>query len=107
MDYDAVALGNHEFDWGIENTVDADATVPDYVWEGKNCDNQVPVLCANLYQDDKRVTRTRDYVIVEKTAVNTKGETIPVQIGVVGFAVNYGSSIITTQFAGKGYSITL
>ncbi len=105
MDYDAVALGNHEFDWGIENTVDADATVPDYVWEGKNCDNQVPVLCANLYQDDKRVTRTRDYVIVEKTAVNTKGETIPVKIGVVGFAVNYGSSIITTQFAGKGYSI--
>ena len=24
MDYDAVTIGNHEFDWGIENTIDAD-----------------------------------------------------------------------------------
>ena len=105
MDYDAVALGNHEFDWGIKNTVDADATVPDYEWEGKKCDNQVPVLCANLYQDGQRSTRTRDYVIVEKTAVSAKGKTIPIKIGVIGFAVNYGSSIINTQFAAKGYSI--
>lgn len=31
MKYDAVALGNHEFDWGLENVVDADATMMDYI----------------------------------------------------------------------------
>ena len=31
MDYDAVALGNHEFDWGVsEYCADADATLPAY-----------------------------------------------------------------------------
>ena len=29
MDYDAVTIGNHEFDWGIENTVDSDSTMMD------------------------------------------------------------------------------
>ena len=43
MGYDAVALGNHEFDWGFDNMVDADATLPDY----DESVNLVPVLCAN------------------------------------------------------------
>ena len=30
MRYDAVTIGNHEFDWGIENVVDADATMMEY-----------------------------------------------------------------------------
>jgi len=105
MGYDAVALGNHEFDWGIDTTVDADGTMPDYVCNGQNCVNEVPVLCANLYRDGARVPFTRDYVIVEKTASGPRGATIPVRIGVVGFAVNYAGSIITTQFADKGFSI--
>lgn len=104
MGYDAVALGNHEFDWGLSNTVDPDGTLPDYQWNGGECENLVPVVCANLFQDGTRASCTRDYVVVEKKAEGTYG-TVPVRIGIIGFAIDYGGSIITTQFSGKGYSI--
>lgn len=106
MGYDAVALGNHEFDWGIENVVDADATVPDYDWSGSHFVNEVPVLCANLFHNGSRASCTRDYVIVEKTATGVQGGTVPVKIGVIGFAVNYESSIMGAKFSGKGFSIS-
>lgn len=105
MGYDAVALGNHEFDWGIDSTVDSDATMPDYKWDGLSCINGVPVLCANLYQNGSRVSFTRDYIIVEKKAVSFEGASVPVKIGVVGFAVDYSSSILSTQFTGMDFSI--
>ena len=105
MEYDAVALGNHEFDWGIEHTVDADATMPDYEWGGARQVNEVPVVCANLYQDGSRATFTKDYVIVEKTAVNAQGESVRVRIGVIGFAEDYAGSIMTSAFTGRGFSI--
>lgn len=34
MDYDAVTIGNHEFDWGIENTVQSDRTMIDSALDG-------------------------------------------------------------------------
>ena len=105
MGYDAVTVGNHEFDWGIDNLVDADATMPDYTWEGQECVNEVPIVCANLYRNGSRVSTTKDYVIVEKTATNAKGAGIPVRIGIIGFAVDYASSIMTSKFTGMGYSI--
>ncbi len=105
MEYDAVALGNHEFDWGFETLVDPDATLLDYEWEGTSEVNEVPVLCANLYRNGSRVTTTRDYVIVEKTAINSKGGEVKVRIGVIGFAIDYASSIMTSKFTGQGYSI--
>ena len=105
MEYDAVALGNHEFDWNFETLADPDATLPDYEWEGGREINEVPILCANLYQDGRRVSTTRDYVIVEKSAVNPKGAEIKVRIGVIGFAVDYGGSIMTSKFSDKGYTI--
>ena len=105
MDYDAVALGNHEFDWGIETIVDADATLPDYVRSGGQRSNEVPIVCANLYKDGARAAFTKDYIIVEKTAVNDKGARIPVRSGIVGFAVNYARSIMTSRFTGEGYTI--
>ena len=89
MDYDAVTVGNHEFDWGIENTVDSDATMPDYDWKGQRYENKVPVVCANLYQNGSRVPFTKDYIIVEKNAVNSDGATVTVKIGIIGFADNY------------------
>ena len=105
MDYDAVALGNHEFDWGYENMVDSDATLLDYEWEGGREVNEVPVLCANLFQNGSRASNTRDYAIFEKSAVNLKGDEVRVRIGVIGFAIDYGGGIMTSRFAGKGYSI--
>ncbi len=105
MEYDAVALGNHEFDWGIEQTVDADGTMPDYERGGGRQVNEVPVVCANLYQDGSRAPFTKDYVIVEKTAVNAQGESLRVRIGVIGFAEDYSGSIMTAAFKGRGFSI--
>ena len=105
MEYDAVALGNHEFDWGIESTVDPDATMPDYEWAGSRQVNDIPVLCANLYLDGSRAPFTKDYVIVEKTARSSSGETVPVRIGIIGFAVDYASSIMSSKFTDRGFSI--
>lgn len=105
MNYDAVALGNHEFDWGIENMVDSDATLPDYERGGVSVTNSVPVLCANMYQNGSKAGITKDYVIVEKTAASAEGNEIRVKIGVIGFAENYTSSVLKSQFIDKGYSI--
>lgn len=107
MEYDAVALGNHEFDWGFDNMTDQDATLPDYERNGASCVNEVPVVCANLYCNGARVPRTKDYVIVEKEAVNASGQPVKVKVGVIGYAIDYASSIMTSQFTGKGYSITV
>ena len=105
MGYDAVAVGNHEFDWDFSTLADEDATLPDYAWNGRKCANKVPVLCANLYRNGSRVSCTNDYVIVEKSASCSDGETIKVKIGIIGFAINYASSIMESKFKGKGYSI--
>jgi len=105
MDYDAVALGNHEFDWNFEDMVDADATLLDYEQNGQNCFNGVPVLCANLFRNGDRVSCTGDYAIVEKTAVNAKGGAVKIKLGIIGFAIDYASSIMTSKFTGLGYSI--
>ncbi len=105
MGYDAVTVGNHEFDWGLENMLDADATLHEYVVEGVDYPNGVPVVCANLFQHGTRSERTKDYVIVEKTATNDKGGEVKVRIGIIGFAIDYSSDILARQFAGKGYEI--
>ena len=105
MAYDAVALGNHEFDWGIENTVDQDATVPGYDWEGRHYDGDVPVVCANVYQNGSRVPFTKDYVIVDKYAFNESGDSVKVRIGIVGYATNYAGSILSSHFTDLGYTI--
>ncbi len=106
MEYDAVALGNHEFDWGIESLVEEDATLPDYERNGKKDVNPVPVVCSNLYRNGARVPWTKDYVIVEKQAANAGGAGVKVKIGIVGFAENYAGSIMASRFTGEGFSIT-
>ena len=105
MDYDAVALGNHEFDWGWNNLVDPDATLPDYTWKGIAYENKVPVVCANLYQYGIRSSTTKDYVIVEKEVKNSGGSTARVKIGIVGFATDFSGNIMTSKFSGMSYSI--
>jgi 2',3'-cyclic-nucleotide 2'-phosphodiesterase (5'-nucleotidase family) len=105
MGYDAVALGNHDFDWGFEKMVDPDATMLDYELDGRNYTNAIPVLCANLFLDNKRASCTKDYAIVEKTAVNASGDAMKVKIGIIGFAVDYSASIMASRFKDLGYSI--
>ena len=102
MEYDAVALGNHEFDWGIEKTTDSDGTMPDYHVNGKAYENKIPIVCSNLYyrSSNQRVEFTKDYVILNKTAVTASGATMQVKIAVIGYVPNYSSSIMTSRFQG-------
>ena len=75
MGYDAVAVGNHEFDWGLTNVIEDDATLLPYEYDGVTYKNDVPVLCANLFQNGSRVSKyTKDYIILDKSAVNEKGK---------------------------------
>ena len=105
MGYDAVALGNHEFDWGLENTVDADGTMIDYRFREREGVNRIPVLVCDLYRDGEKVTLGGDYLILEKTARDAAGHELPVKIGVIGLAGSYGKSIRNSQFTGLGYTI--
>lgn len=107
MEYDAVTVGNHEFDWGLDTLVDSDATMFDPSYSEIATENKIPVLLSNLYQDDKRVTRTKDYLIFTKTATDGNGNKIPVNIAVIGFAGDYSSSIANKHFSDLGYSIKL
>ena len=107
MDYDAVALGNHEFDWGFETMVDDDATLLAYEFQGRHSDNKVPVLCANLFRHGRRTNTTRDYIVLDKLATNTDGHQVGVRIGVVGMADYSAKSMFTHQFVDKGYDIPI
>ena len=102
MGYDAVGLGNHEFDWGVEVVADPDATMSSYTApEGTEVDSQIPILASNVYdaETDTRVDFTRDYEIFTKTAVNAAGETKEVKIGVVGFVPDYRLDIMPARIA--------
>ena len=93
MDYDAVALGNHEFDWGVsEYCADADATLPAYRIGGFAGDPEIPVLACNLYFADtqERVPFTRDYVIVEKAGL---------RVALIGYIPDYSHTIMHEKIA--------
>lgn len=107
MDYDAVALGNHEFDWGFETMVDDDATLLGYEFDGKRSDNPVPVVCANLYRHGKRTHTTRDYIVLDKQATSADGHRVKVRVGVIGMAHYQAKSMFVHQFVDKGYEIPI
>ena len=71
MEYDAVTVGNHEFDWGLDTVIDSDGTMMDYAlgdnWQGVN---STPVVISNLYQNGSKVSWGRDNIILDKTAVD-------------------------------------
>ena len=91
MGYDAFALGNHEFDWGVtEYCADPDGTVPAYEIGAYSGDPDIPILASNLYYagTDERVDFTRDYVIVEKA-----GRTI----ALIGYIPDYTMDIMAER----------
>ena len=105
MEYDAVAVGNHEFDWGIDTVIDDDQTMRDYTLDGKSCQNSIPVVCCNLYQNGKKFSSVHDYVILDKTAIDESGETLDVRVAVIGFVEDYSDSIPADDFKNLGFSI--
>ena len=93
MQYDAVALGNHEFDWEVtEYAADRDATVAPYVLGDFFGDPKIPVLAPGLYDaaTGERVSFTRDYVMVEKAGK---------RIAVVGYIPDYRGTIMSEKIA--------
>ena len=105
MQYDAVAVGNHEFDWGIDTVIDNDCTMRDYTVDDKTCKNSIPVLCSNMYKDGKKVSFAKDYLILKKTAADASGETKKVRVAVIGFVEDYSYSVETGKFIDLGYTI--
>lgn len=106
MGYDAVTVGNHEFDWGLENVIDMDdGTLMDYRVQDHEGENKIPVIVCNLYRDGEKVTLAGETIILEKTARDREGNELPVRIGVIGFSGQYGNSISPKKFTAAGYSI--
>ena len=105
MKYDAVALGNHEFDWGVRKVIDPDATLGSYDVFGLSGNSKIPVLCMNISQSGEPSDIAVPFAIIEKTAFSQSGEARTVNIGVIGWAEDYGSSISKDVFSGEGYSI--
>jgi 2',3'-cyclic-nucleotide 2'-phosphodiesterase (5'-nucleotidase family) len=107
MGYDAVTIGNHEFEWQLDHTVDGDGTMMDYSFRDYVAQNVIPVVACNLYQNGEKVPFAEDYVILKKTARNGDGHELPVKIGVIGMVGDYGDSIRRSEFSRRGYSIDL
>lgn len=93
MDYDAVGLGNHEFDWDVKTyAADAKGTMAPYEIGSYKGDADIPVLMSNLYYKDggERVEFTQDYTIVDKGDY---------KVGIVGWADDYSADIKASQIA--------
>ncbi len=93
MDYDAVALGNHEFDWNVtQYCADADGTMPAYQLGDYSGDPDIPILAYNLYyaDTDEHVNFTKDYVIVTKAGL---------RIAVIGYVDDYAMSVMAEKIA--------
>lgn len=71
MDYDAVTIGNHEFDWGIENTVDSDGTMMDHSMGEGDGENLIPVIASNIFHNGEKISFADDYIILQKASVKT------------------------------------
>ena len=93
MDYDAVVLGNHEFDDDVTvYAADDKATIAPYEIGSVSGDSETPVLAANLYSadDGSRVDFTSDYTILEKAGV---------RIAVVGWIPDYSAAVLAEKIA--------
>ena len=93
MSYDAVALGNHEFDWDVtEYATDSEGTIAPYVLGDYIGDAKTPVLASGLYDaaTGKRVTFTKDYAVFEKAGK---------KIAVIGYIPDYRHDIMTDRIA--------
>ena len=93
MDYDAVTLGNHEFDWNVEKyATDPDGTLPAYSIGSFSGDPDIPVLASDLYsaKTNERTGFTKDYVIVEKAGK---------RIALIGYIPDYQKSIMYSKIS--------
>ena len=91
MKYDAVTLGNHDFDWDVtQYATDSMATVPAYEIGDYVGDPYIPVIAATLYSSNNhnRSLFTKDYVIVEKAGR---------RIALIGYIPDYSDDIMQSK----------
>ena len=90
MHYDAVVLGNHEFDWDLGVTAQKDGTLAPYSFGGYAGDPTIPILACNLYDAEtkERSAYTKDYVIVEKAGY---------RIALIGYIPDYSGEIMRSM----------
>lgn len=83
MKFDASAVGNHEFDWGIEKVTTNQATL---------ADSQIPMLACNIFvkETGKLVDFAKPYTIIERSGK---------KIAVIGWADEYSADIMAERIA--------
>lgn len=98
MQYDAVGLGNHEFDWDVTKYGgDKDGTMAAYEIGSYKGDSSIPVLAYNLYDKGttNRASFVQEYTVVEKGGY---------QIAILGYIPDYSAEIMAAKIA--PYTIT-
>lgn len=91
MDYDAVSLGNHEFDWDVTKYGgDANGTMAPYELGSYKGDSDIPVLAYNLHYagTTDRVSFVQEYTVVEKAGYT---------IAILGYIPDYTFSIMAAR----------
>lgn len=83
MKFDASAVGNHEFDWGIEKVTTNQATL---------ADSTIPMLACNIYvkETGKPVDFAKPYEVIERSGK---------KIAVIGWADEYSADIMAERIA--------
>lgn len=93
MGYDAVSLGNHEFDWDVTKyAADDKGTMPAYEIGEFKGDSDIPVLAYNLYNTgtNNRASFVKDYVILDKAGL---------KVAVIGYIPDYSMDIMAAKIA--------
>lgn len=106
MGYDAICLGNHEFDWQLETTLDEDGTLGSYdLSDTIKGDSDIPVICWDIYNTPahQKINHTKDYVVVTKTVKSDDGQEKDINVAIFGYINDYSSSISKSAF--NGYTI--
>jgi 2',3'-cyclic-nucleotide 2'-phosphodiesterase/3'-nucleotidase len=73
LKYDAVTVGNHEFNYGL-----------DFLKETLN-DAKMPVVNANVVKAGTNQPYFKPYVIFKKTVIDNRGKKQTLKVGVIGF----------------------
>jgi len=78
--YDAMTVGNHEFDWSIEEALKSLSIA------------KFPLLSANIYEGDKLVDWVKPYTIIEKNGV---------KVGIIGLSTPETAITAHADYVGK------
>lgn len=92
MKYDATVLGNHEFDWGLDESCDSGYVKGYEIGQYVKPTTQIPILASNLYDKEtgQHSSYTKDYAIVNKANK---------RIALIGYVPDYSCDILAQNIA--------